>query len=368
VVEQAEVLIVGGGPAGLATAIEARLAGLEVVVVDRRKPPVDVACGEGLMPGGVARLGRLGIDLDGFVSHPFHGLRYIDSKVVAEGRFKRGVGLGIRRSTLHTELGRRAMELGADLRWGTVARSLHGNEVETDEGRLRGRFLVAADGRASQLRQWAGIATSLPKRERVGVRRHYALAPWTDLVEVYWTDGSEAYVTPVGVEMVGVAVLSHERPLSFDRVLCRLPELARRLDGAEVASRDRGAGPFGQRAATVVRGRLALVGDASGCLDPLSGEGLSVAFGQARALVQAVRQGSLVGYAAAHRRIIRLPRLLTGSLLVAERRPPVRRMVIRVLAGSPRIFSTLVDGVARAGTQAGDHNLEHTEPTARPNE
>ena len=338
-----DLLIIGGGPAGLATAIEARLAGLEAVVVDRRKPPVDVACGEGLMPGGVARLGRLGIDLDGFPNHSFHGVRYIDSKVIAEGRFKCGVGLGIRRSTLHTELHRRAMELGAELLWGVAVRGFCENEVETDTGKLRGRWMVAADGRRSRMRQWAGIATSSPVRQRFGVRRHYAVAPWTDLVEVYWGDNAEAYVTPVGSEMVGVAVLSAVRPLSFDRVVSQLPELARRLEGAKVASRDRGAGPFGQRAATVVRGRLALVGDASGCLDPITGEGLSVAFGQARALVRAVRHGSLEGYAADHRRIMRLPRLLTELLLGAECRPRLRRRTIRMFAASPRLFSGLVN-------------------------
>ena len=356
--EGPDLLIVGGGPAGLATAIEARFAGLDVVVVDRRNPPVDVACGEGLMPGGVTRLGHLGIDLDRLGCHPFHGVRYIDSNVVAEGRFGRGSGLGIRRSTLHTELHRRAVELGVDLRWGLAVRGLRGNEVETDGGPLRGRWLVAADGRMSQLREWAGIAASSPARKRYGVRRHYAVAPWSDLVEVHWADDAEAYVTPVGSEMVGVAVLSGTRPLSFERVVGRLTTLAHRLEGAEVVSRDRGAGPFGQRPAAVVRDRLALVGDASGCLDPITGEGLSVAFGQARALVRAVERGSLDAYAAAHRRLVRLPGLLTGLLLMAERRPPVRRRMIRLLAASPRLFSLLVDRIASAGTESG--------PVARP--
>jgi flavin-dependent dehydrogenase len=278
--------------------------------------------------------------------------------VVAEGRFKSGVGLGIRRSILHAELSRRAAELGVDLRWGVTVRGFDGDDVETDTGPLRGRWVVAADGRNSRMRSWAGITVSSPARQRFGVRRHYAVVPWSDLVEVTWADGAEAYVTPVGPRLVGVAVLSGERPLSFDRVLARLPTLAHRLEGAEVVSRDRGAGPFGQRPVAVVRDRLALVGDASGCLDPITGEGLSVAFGQARALVRAVERGSLDAYAAAHRRLVRLPGLLTGLLLMAERRPPVRRRVIRLLAGSPRLFSLLVDRIASAGTESG--------PVARP--
>ena len=54
---EAEVLVVGGGPAGLATAIAARLRGLEVDVLDRRSPPIDKPCGEGLMPSGRLKIG-----------------------------------------------------------------------------------------------------------------------------------------------------------------------------------------------------------------------------------------------------------------------------------------------------------------------
>lgn len=350
-VDDADLIVVGGGPAGLATAIEARLRGLDVIVVDRRHPPVDVACGEGLMPGGVARLGRLGIDPGGVPSGRFHGIRYVDDGRSAEGRFSSGFGLGVRRPALHAELDRRAAALGADLRWGVAARGWDGRVVETDRDPLRGRWVVAADGRASRMRGWAGIAVSSPARRRFGVRRHYAVAPWTDLVEVVWTDDAEAYVTPVGSGTVGVAVLSAATPLRFDEVLDRIPELAERLADAEVVSRDRGAGPFGQRPATVVRGRLALVGDASGSLDPITGEGLSVAFGEAEAVVRAMVGGSLDGYARAHRRLLRLPRLLTAALVAAERRPPVRRAVIRLLAASPRLFNRLVDGVGRAGSR-----------------
>lgn len=346
--EGPDLLIVGGGPAGLATAIEARFAGLDVVVVDRRKPPVDGACGEGLMPGGVTRLGGLGINLDRLPSHPFRGVRYIGSQVVAEGRFKSGVGLGIRRSILHAELSRRAAELGVDLRWGVTVRGFDGDDVETDTGPLRGRWVVAADGRNSRMRSWAGITVSSPARQRFGVRRHYAVVPWSDLVEVTWADGAEAYVTPVGPRLVGVAVLSGERPLSFDRVLARLPTLAHRLEGAEVASRDRGAGPFGKRPATVIRGRLALVGDASGSLDPITGEGLSVAFGQAEAVVRAIGQDSLDGYPDAHRRIMRVPQVLTSILVAIEQRPWVRSSTIRVFAALPRLFSRLVEMAARS--------------------
>ena len=344
-----DLAIVGGGPAGLTTAIEARLAGLDAVVIDRCRPPIDVACGEGLMPGGVERLLRLGVALSEDDGWFFHGVCYIDGEVKAQARFASGAGLGVRRTALHRALLRRAEELGVELRWGVKARAIQADGIETDGGVFKARWLVAADGRLSALRTWSGITTTVPERKRFGIRRHYEMAPWSDLVEVHWADEGEVYVTPVGPETVGVAVLSSDRPLDFDRHLRAFPALSRRLEGARVASRDRGAGPFGQRPATVVRDRLVLVGDASGCLDPITGEGMAVACGQAQALVRAVRRGEIEHYSADHARLMRTPRMLTALLLTAERRPPVRRATIRILAACPRLFSWVVGQVARAG-------------------
>jgi flavin-dependent dehydrogenase len=348
-VTERDLLIVGGGPAGLAAAIEARMAGLTTTVIERRRPPIDVACGEGLMPGGVSRLLRLGIELPPEEAHLFHGIRYIDGATTAEARFTVGSGLGIRRTALHRALSERARALGADLRWGVSARGFDGEAVASDDGPFCARWLVAADGRLSSLRRWAGIDTVEPARPRFGVRRHYRMAPWTDLVEVYWHDDAEAYVTPVGPETVGIAVLTRSKPVDFDRLLESFPSLARRLDGARTASRDRGAGPFGQRATAVVRGRLFLLGDAAGSLDPITGEGLSVAFAQAEALSRALTDPSSEDYGAAHRRIMRVPRQLTGLLLFAERRPTLRRLTTRTLAVAPRLFSGIVGAVGGAG-------------------
>jgi flavin-dependent dehydrogenase len=348
-VAEPDVLIVGGGPAGLATAIECRMAGLRATVIDRRRPPVDVACGEGVMPAGLQRLLRLGVELSEGEASLFSGVCYRDGNLTATAKFSRGSGLGVRRTALHRALVRRAEGLDVDLRWGVAAIGLRSGGVETETGFLGAKWLVAADGRLSQVRSWAGIDTALPSRRRFGIRRHYQLAPWSDVVEVHWADEGEAYVTPVGPDTVGVAVLSRRRPLDFDRHLGLFPELANRLEGAQRASSDRGAGPFGQRAATVVQDNLALVGDASGCLDPITGEGLSVAMGQAQALVRAVRTGEVASYAAEHRRLMRAPRALTGLLVAVEARPAVRRLTMRSLAAFPRLFGRLVDVVGASG-------------------
>jgi len=338
-VSTADLVIAGGGPAGLATAIQARLLGLDVVVLDPGTPPIDKACGEGLMPDGAEVLSSLGVDLDGIENRPFRGVRYVDGNLRAEGRFPGAPGLGIRRTVLHGALSDRAAEVGADLRWGCRVSGLAEGGFTTDGGTVAGRWLVGADGRTSRVRKWAGLDGRRAKRRRVGLRRHYAIEPWSDLVEVFWRDGCEAYTTPVGDRLVGVAMLSAGQMSDFDELLAGFPELHKRLLGAPVASTDRGAGPLEQRCRRVTSGRLALVGDAAGYLDAITGEGLALAFHQAGAVVEAIARGDLAPYRSAHRRIVRYPTAVTRLLLEVERRPVLRRRVMCSLAKDSTLMS-----------------------------
>jgi len=345
----ADVVIAGGGPAGLTTAIAARLQGLQVIVLDRARPPVDKACGEGLMPDGVEVLRSLGVDLQEVDSHPFRGIRYIDDQMAAEGLFPDAPGLGIRRTGLHGALRHRAEAVGVDLRWGVQARGILAGGFETDSGPVRGRWLVGADGRASRIRKWAGLGRRPARRGRFGVRRHFELEPWSDLVEVHWGDGCEAYVTPVGESMIGVALLWSGKTATFDELLRSFPDLQRRLGNAPVASKDRGAGPLQQRRRAVISGDLALVGDASGYLDAITGEGLALSFRQAVALVDAIVAGDLGRYVVAHRRIVRYPNAITRLLLVVERHPRLRRRVMRSLAADSSLMSRFLALKMRVG-------------------
>jgi flavin-dependent dehydrogenase len=348
-VERADVVVAGGGPAGLATAIRARMEGLDVALFDAASPPIDKACGEGLMPDGVERLVALGVELVDVERMPFQGLRYLDGDLVAEARFPGTGGLGVRRTSLHDALRRRAEDVGVRLFWGVGVRGLLEDGFETDDGSIHGRWLVAADGRGSRVRSWAGLDGRTPRRRRFGVRRHYEIEPWTDLVEVHWTEGYEAYVTPVGERTVGVALMWTGRTQGFDASLVRFPALERRLEGASAASTDRGAGPLERRCRKVVRGRLALVGDASGYLDAISGEGLALSFHHAFAVVEAMAANDLEAYAAAHRHIGRYPRAITHLLLLIGRHPRLRRQVMRSLAGDPTLMARFLALKVRDG-------------------
>jgi flavin-dependent dehydrogenase len=335
-----DVLIAGGGPAGLATAIHAALAGLETVVVEPRPTPVDKACGEGLMPTGAAELRSLGVQVEG---RPFRGIRYLDGRYRAEATFATGPGLGVRRIALHTALSLRAAALGVKVLDGRVDEIRQGPDGVEAAG-LRARWLVAADGLHSPLRRRLGL--ELPGRgpRRYGLRRHYRTAPWTDFVEVHWADAGEAYVTPVAEDLVGVAVLTTRR-YGYEDLLAEFPDVVARLNGPGV-TRTRGAGPLRHRARARVAGRVLLVGDAAGYTDAITGEGISLALTSARALVHCLRTGHPQAYERAWRRLSRRHRLLTGALLTARHRPTTARLIVPAARRAPILFTAAVRALA----------------------
>lgn len=337
-----EVLVIGGGPAGLATALELRQRGLEVAVIDRAAPPIDKACGEGLMPDGVRRLTQLGVHLPVSQRAELRGIRYIDGQIEAQAHFRWGNGLGVRRTALHRAMVEQAEARGVDLIWETPVRGLERNRVLTDRGPAQARWIIGADGLHSRVRRWAGLSSSRARFTRYGIRRHFALAPWTDLVEVYWSDFCEAYVTPVAADELGVALLWSGEKSSFDQLLHCFPALYERLADTPSSSRDRGSGRLEQRTRAVYRGCVALVGDAAGYRDAITGEGMSSAFHQAQALARAISVGDLDQYARAVRHVTSLPFALIRVLLEVERRPWLRRRLIRTLAREPALFELLL--------------------------
>ncbi|WP_433238464.1 NAD(P)/FAD-dependent oxidoreductase [Streptosporangium sp. CA-135522] len=335
-----DVLIAGGGPAGLATAIHAALAGMEAVVVEPRSTPVDKACGEGLMPSGVAALQSLGVPVRG---RALRGIRYLDGRRQVQAAFRDGSGLGVRRTALHTALSRRAAELGVEIVPGKVDGVRQGHD-EVEAAGLRARWLVAADGLHSPLRARLGLELPDRRPRRYGLRRHYRVAPWTDFVEVHWAVDGEAYVTPVGDDLVGVAVLSSRRR-GYREHLADFPALMARLEGP-AATPVRGAGPLRQRVRARVAGRVLLVGDAAGYTDALTGEGVSLALLSAQALVRCLRAGAPQSYESAWLRLSRRHRLLTGALLETRRHRAAARLIVPAAWRMPTLFGAAVHALA----------------------
>lgn len=294
------------------------------------------------MPDGLAVLGDLGTSVTSGQAAPFHGIRFINGDTRVEARFPQGVGYGLKRTVLHQLLIDRATELGASLRWGARITGVCEKGVLVDGKRIPYRWLLCADGHNSLLRKLTGLDVSRPAQHRFGFRRHYKMAPWSDFVEVHWGDCGQMYITPVADDEICVALITRRPGLRFDKALAYFPALSERLKSLATEDRHLGALSVTRNFKRVQLGDVALVGEASGSVDAVTGEGLSMAFRQAIAVADAMRAGDLRQYGAAHRQIARLPRLMSRLMLTMDEHPRLRRRVFGALAVEPDYFRRLL--------------------------
>ena len=368
---EADVAIVGGGPAGLSVAIALGLRGVSTIIIEKKSWPIDKVCGEGLMPTGVGVLERLGImdHLSDDMHRPFYGIRYIDpSGVRAEGRFPSQPGLGIRRIGLSEAMHKRAAGLREVALWNNA--SVHQLENRDDcielsitrddeDVLLRAKLVIGADGLHSKVRQWCGLRAPSPtKQQRWGTRQHFQIEPWTDHVEVYWQDGFEAYVTPSSNNRLQIAFLwdaDRFRPKAgardiIEAFLTHFPELAQKLQNATPEAPPRGIGPLAHVARAAHSHRVLLMGDALGYVDGITGEGVAVALQQAETISAHLplllerddlddglaRLGGLL------QEVYREGFCMTGPALFLTRHPKLRQLTIRGLSRSPGLFSHIL--------------------------
>ena len=338
-----DVFVIGGGPAGLAAAIAARQQGLRVAVADGTTPPIDKACGEALMPDAIAALERLGVSVPAADTFPLRGVRFLSSGVSAEAGFPSGLcGLSVRRTTLHSFMIERATALGVDLHWQSVVTRISNGEVEIGGSKIRSRWIVGADGVSSRVRRWANLDAHSRTGLRYAFRRHYRVPPWTDRMEIYWGKHSQGYANPVSNKEVCVAVASHNPGLRLENSLAAFPELNARLRGVDAASVERGAISANRKLQRIWRGNVALIGDASGTVDAITGEGLGLSFTQAVVLADCLKSGNLARYQAAHRRLALRPLLMARLMLMLDGRPGFQKRALRVFRRRPEVFRRLL--------------------------
>jgi flavin-dependent dehydrogenase len=336
-----DAVVVGGGPAGSATALELGRRGLRVALVEKARHPRPKACGEGLLPQGVDVLRRLGLDPPGV---RVRGIRYVSpGGVTAEAAFPSGFGLIVRREVFDAYLfdqARRAPNVVAF------------EETPYDAAAFPARWIVGADGLHSQFHRRPEFPSCLPSARRVGLStRMRGLLIDGDRVEVLLHERGEVYLAPSGNDEVLVACLYREEnlppgPTNEDRVmatLLSLDVLDGRRRGLTFTSPVLGAGSLGLRVGAVATRNTLLVGDASGAPDPVTGEGMSLAFLSAQAAAQAIVSDSPEKYEKARRTLGAGAEWLGRWLLRASRYPGVADRVVQSLVDHPELFTKLLE-------------------------
>src|ERR1700719_3994785 len=346
-----DVFVIGGGPAGLAAAIAARKRGFAVVVADGAEPPIDKACGEGLMPDTLSVLRKLGISVNAAEGFAFRGVRFVGQGTQVDASFPFGEGIGLRRPVLHQKMIEQAERLGVSLLWKTSVTGLSRDGVLAGGKTIGARWVVGADGIRSRVRRWCGLESPALSRPRYAFRRHYRVAPWSDCMEIYWGRNAQAYLTPVSKQEVCVVLISRSAGARSASMLDEFPQLAERLASVR-ASRDSGEVTLTCGFDRVYRDRVALIGDASGSVDAISGEGLCLSFHQATVRAVAFASGDLSSYQAAHRRLPRRPTLMGRLLLLLDLQPKLRHRALRTLEAHPALFERLL-AVHVGATSAG---------------
>jgi 2-polyprenyl-6-methoxyphenol hydroxylase-like FAD-dependent oxidoreductase len=250
----------------------------------------------------------------------------------------------MRRTVLHRLLVERARAVGVSMVWGAPVTKQDSVSAEIEGRRVFFRWLVAADGIHSIVRRRAGLDSNWRRRVRgrFAFRRHYAVAPWTDLVEVHWGRDCQMIVTPTSRDEICLALFTSDHRVRIGDALEQFPSLARRIRGACGTSVESGARTALARSRFVVRGNVALAGDAACSIDGIAGQGLSLAFQSAIHLADSLAREDLRGYAAAHRKITHMRVRITRLMLLMARYPWIRKRTLRMFAARPAMFSSMM--------------------------
>jgi geranylgeranyl reductase family protein len=373
----ADVIVVGAGPAGAATAILLAGRGHHVLLLDRARFPRDKICGEYLSPEGSRVLDRLGVlqavEADG--ARPLRGMRILapdGTRLVGDyprgerPRGHRDHALAVSRRTFDARLVHRARELGVTVREGVRVTDLglagrRVTEVIAGGAPLAARLVVGADGRTSTVARRLALVRPHPWLDRLALVTHVeGIAADPERGEIFLRPPAYAILNPVGDAVANLSLVvpaaaarRHKRDLAayFDRETGAMPDLGARLRTARRMKPVRALGPLAYRVDPPRHDGVLLVGDAFGFLDPFTGEGLYAALRSAELAAEvadtALRAGDLTAaaLAPAHaRRVAELRDRARVSLLLQRLvvRPRLAALVARRLARRPAALGQLM--------------------------
>ncbi len=359
----ADVAIVGAGPAGAAAALFAARGGRRVIIFDKQVFPRDKPCGEGLMPGGRPVLRELGLE-DAVVSEgapPLHGIQFglaEQPQVAVPFPEHNGeqAGLGIRRLTFDARLADAVAHHSLiQFHPKTEARDVRTDPngiatVITADGEVRARFIAVADGLRSAFRHRLGWTVGPRPPHRYGIVAHWTMdGPVDPWVRITFDRGLEVYEGPVAGNQRMVGLLCYQdRMREFGgRLEARYREIALvlrpALRNADMVGSVAAVGPFWYRASTVAQRGVFLVGDAAGFTDPITGEGVAAGLREARAFAAALNSPHPErSYRQAHRRLTKDPRRVAALLLRLSRTTALVERAVRSHQRAPQTLTALL--------------------------
>ena len=373
--------MVGGGPAGSATAILLAERGWSVTLLDKAAFPRPKICGELLSPEAARVLDRLGVlkDVDAAGAQPIRGMRLVaPGGVVLEASYPttgpwrgyRDHALAIERERFDRILLDRARGLPVDVRerhrvvgLGRDGSRITGVRVEDPEGRaaeIGARLVVGADGRASIVARELGLLRRHRLRRMALIQDVEGLDGFDGMGEIYVDPPDYSILNPVTPERANLSLvvpLEHATPFAgrlpdfFRARLRQLRHLAPRIERARPVGPVMAMGPLAYRVAEPREDGVALVGDAAGFHDPFTGEGLYTALRSAELLSEvahaALRAGdvsrrALTPYTAARRRAFSAKSRLALALQVMIGRRALAEAAARALARRPALLATVM--------------------------
>ena len=368
-----EVLVVGAGPAGSATAAALAARGRDVLLVESRSHPRPKACAEYASPRIVEELRRLGLADRAWQEDALSlsGMRVIRGDDAVDIRYRDADGQrtawGLDRTAFDATLAAHAVARGArlleqtafeDVHWrggvGGIGGRVKGTVLRTADGRrsVRCRWLVGADGARSRVSQRLSVERWVRAPRRLGLVAHYEAIPeLAESGEMHVGPGWYVGLAPLagGRLNVGMALPMNgdgrrDAESRFQAAIDGIPAVAARLQGRKRLTPIRGASPIGHRVARAAGRGWMLVGDAAGFIDPFTGEGIYRALRSARAAAEALAaddEGAPARYLAARRRAFAAKDALTWLVQGLLATPPVMSHALRNLAARPELATRL---------------------------
>ena len=297
----AEVVIVGGGPAGSALACFLARQGRDTLVLEAKHFPRDQICGESVSPEGWRILEAMGAAprVRALEPQPVHGMRLVSpdgTSFAGHARSERP-GFAVRRVALDAALSHAARTAGARVVEGALVRELVFEagrvagvvaEIGGEPQTLRARLVAGADGRRSVVARGRGLLRPHARLRRFAVRGHWeSTEGLSELGEMHVGGGGYCGIAPLSPTLANVAFVLDQREMraasgdleAFYRASLkqRWPRIAERLERGLLLAPPRAVGPLAVTARAVAAEGAVLLGDAAGFYDPFTGEGVTLA-------------------------------------------------------------------------------------------